>query len=255
MSALQAALKLYSECGLRTVRALGRSLPALLALALYSIIIVALSSLMRPLGLAGGFVVGLFHAGCAGSYLYLVDEVICEDRKLGFSDLTDSAGPYLWEVISVLFIFWIAEMILQVLGLGGLTLALVLVAFLLFNAIPEVLYQTRARSTEALASSTNFIKQNWPEWFAPQVLLILVLAPMLHSSVLNLLRMFGPFFGFLEVTAPLALEFFAGRANIVVLAWSAMAVVTVHSMMLFRGYLYAELSKGSRRTRAWKSQF
>ncbi len=255
MPPLSSALKLYLECGRKTVRALGRSLPALLALGLYSVIIVALSSLVAPLGLVGGFAVGLFHAGCAGSYLYLVDEVVCRDRKLGFSDLTDSAGPYLWEVISVLFIFWIAEMVLQALGLDGLTLALVLVAFLLFNAVPEVLYQTRSRSTEALASSTSFIKQNWPEWFVPQVVLILVLAPLLHASALNLLRMFGPFFGFLDVTAPLALEFFAGRANPVLLTWSAFAVVTVHTMMLFRGFLYAELATGSRRTRAWKARF
>jgi hypothetical protein len=255
MSPLKAALKLYSDCGARTVRALGRSLPALLALTLYSIILVALTSLMRPLGFAGGFVIGLFHAGCAGSYLYLVDEVVCGDRRLGLSDLTDSAGPYLWEVISVLFIFWIADMVLAMLGLSGLTLALVLVAFLLFNAVPEVLYQTRARSTEALGSSTSFIKQNWPEWFAPQILLILILAPMLHTQSFTLLRMFGPFFGFLDIGDPLASAFFAGGASAVLVAWTAMAVVIVHTMMLLRGFLFAELSKGSRRTRAWKSQF
>jgi len=248
-------MKLYAECTAKVFRALGRSLPAVLALALYSVILIAMASLMRPLGFAGGFVVGLFHAGCAGSYLYLVDEVVSGDRTLGFSDLTDSAGPYLWEVISVLFIFWIAEMVVGVLGLDGLTLALVLVAFILFNAVPEILYQTRNRSTEALASSTSFIKQNWPEWFGPQVVLILLLAPMLHTPFLNLLRMFGPFFGFIDVTAPLALHLFDGNVNIVMIAWSAMAVVTVHSMMLFRGFLFAELSKGSRRTRAWKSQF
>ncbi|MEE2750780.1 MAG: hypothetical protein VX519_05075 [Myxococcota bacterium] len=255
MNSLSSALKLYMDCGRKTVRALGRSLPAVGALALYSVIIVALSSLVAPLGLVGGFAVGLFHAGCAGSYLYLIDEVVCRDRSLGFSDLTDSAGPYLWEVISVLFIFWIAELVLQLLGLEGLTLALVLVAFMLFNAVPEVLYQSRALSTEALSSSTRFIRENWPEWFGPQVLLIVVLAPLLNASALHLLRMFGPFFGFLDVTAPLALELFAGRANTILLTWSAFAVITVHSMMLFRGFLYAELSTGSRRTRAWKARF
>ena len=169
-------------------------------------------------------------------------------------DVTDSVGPYLWEVISVLFLFWIASLVLNMLHLGSLTVILVVVAFLIFNPIPEVLYQSRARSVDALTRSISFIKENWPEWFVPQLLMILLMAPLLHGGPMLLFTMFGPFFGFLDVGRLLAQAFFGGVASTNTLIWTATAVVLVHTMMLFRGFLYAELSQGSRRTRAWKSQ-
>ncbi len=254
MPAVKAALQLYAVCGRKTLGALFASAPALLALVVYGVVLVALHQLLGRFGFAGGLAIGLAHAACAGSYLFLVEELVRGSGRLNFTDVTDSVGPYLWDVISVLFLFWIAQLLLGALGLPGLSAVLVLAAFVAFNPVPEVIYQSRSRSMEALGRSAGFIREAWPEWFAPQIVLLFLVAPLLHGGDMLLFRMFGPFFGFLDVGRPLAQAFFGGFAHGGMLVWTATSVVLVHTMMLFRGFLYRELSCGSRRTRAWKAR-
>jgi hypothetical protein len=217
------------------------------------VVLVALHQLLGRFGFPGGLAIGLAHAACAGSYLFLMEELVLGSGRVDLTDVTDSVGPYLWDVISVLFLFWIAELLLGALGLRGLSAVLVLAAFVAFNPVPEVIYQSRSRSMEALGRSAGFIREAWPEWFAPQIVLLFLVAPLLHGGELLLFRMFGPFFGFLDVGRPLAQAFFGGFAHSGMLIWTTISVVLVHTMMLFRGFLYRELSSGSRRTRAWKA--
>jgi hypothetical protein len=109
-------------------------------------------------------------------------------------------------------------------------LAIVGVAiFVLFNAVPELIYQSRAASVQLLAASVRFVQENWIEWFIPNILFGVVyylsyeLVPVSPESVLGIVLELGRSF----------LLFY---------------------MMVFRGYLFQGLQSGSRRTRIFRSR-
>ncbi len=259
MSPLKTHLQLYRECGAKAFSALPRSAPAVLALVVYATFLSAVGQLLAPAGFAGGLLVGLAHAACVGSYLHMVQEVVQHRRgRVRFSDIQDTVGVYLWDVISVLFIFWIVGFFLSF--TGPLALIWYLAASICFNPAPELIYAGRSRSVELLKDAWRFVARHPLGWFAPNVALLALLGSLLPGfGGVWLFQATGPFFGFIDLGSLLLLGLTIDHLTSpdlhVLLAVSRMlgGLVVVHWLMLFRGLLFLELSTKSTRSRAWKA--
>ena len=262
MNALRATFRLYGRCLADAARDMPRSWPAMIALVVYSALLIAIGHLLAALGMApgasfaAGFVVALVHAGCVGSYLCLVETCVIQKQRVRFGEIQESFGTYLWEVISILFLFFIAELVvLAMLRAFTLWAVLMVVATVAFNPAPELIYQGRARGMELLREAAVFVRRAGLEWFAPQLLLVGALLFWQPALWAFAAKAFGPFFGFLEA-GDLFFASVMGRAptplEIGLLVGS---VLVTHFVMLFRGHLYQGLDTGGRRARAWREKF
>lgn len=255
MKTLTATARLIGGAMLDAAKALPRSWPAALGLATYSVLVLAASILLAPLGFAGGLLVGLVHAAAIGSYLYLVEVAISQRRPMAFTEIQESFGTYLWDVISVLWIFFLAQLVVVwVLQLDTVWLALMLVSFFAFNPAPELIYQGNSRGLELLKDAARFVRRSWLEWFPAQVAILLGLGLALPQHRGFLLQAFGPSFGFLDVGGLFFTQLMSRAPSWQEVAGFAGAVAAVHWFMLFRGYLFKATGRGGRRLREWQER-
>jgi len=103
--------------------------------------------------------------------------------------------------------------------------------YIILNAVPELIYQSRASGVELLVASYHFIIENWPEWFAPNI--IITFAGWALMQALN----------------PLA-SVLAAPLHIVVIASPIGFFLTY--LMMFRGLLFSELNGSNRRARIYR---
>ncbi len=250
MLLVRATLQVYRDAGLDAVRATARSAWALILLLLLFPLLTVASLALSPLGVAGGFVVGLLNAACAGTYLATLQDALDERRSLSLSAIRQNLGRYTFDVIGVAFPIWIASMIVGFLIPPAVSWIFPLAVGVVFNVAPEHIGRSRSAGVEVLRESAYWLKDNAPEWFVPQLFLVIPLLAMRPSSAGTILSMFGPLFGFVNAGA---LAIGAGAGPI---GWAiGLALVAfVHATMLFRGALYQRLGRGGRRQRAWKAR-
>ena len=244
-------VRLYGRTAALAARRALRAWPVAFSLVLYAAILLGAGQLVAPLGRVGGFVLGLVVAACLSSYLHLVSHAVAGSR-IRFEDLRKSFGARLWDVISVLFVFWIINLVLTyviapaagpkahvVLALAGVAMAV------FFNPVPELIYQGQSRSLQLVLDAARFISRHGLEWLIPNVLFVLaLLAPV------GLLRG-PPGQVVLAVTGILSpdsegMGLFAVFANAPHLLQLPM-LLFVHWVMVFRGILFGELATGGSR--------
>jgi hypothetical protein len=294
MSALSGTFMLFVDAAREALTAFGRTWLAMLALVAGNFALLAAIMLISPLPagiqFVAGFGIALLLAGAVGWYLALVSVGVVGRRKLRLTDMRGALGHYLWDVIGIMFLFWIASLVLgftvgaqEVIPLGGIELrgpwivaVLFAIANVLFNPAPEMVYQEHARSTELLSQALQFMQQNWPEWLVAHAIAMVVLvsmsvgvwgAPMSQEAVMAELDVFGPQFGFIFVGAKavgltgLGLFGLSDPGGALSVSSSAVRIgagigllAFTHYWMLFRGVLYSKLRGSSRRARAWQSR-
>lgn len=221
-------LRVYGECALQTFKALGRSLWTLLLPIAYLAVVAPLTALLAPLRFVGGFLLALAMAALAASLLYVVSELV-RGGPVRLREMPQSARPYFWPIMNVAFVFWIADFFLRpVLAQApsgeAILIALYATLFVLFNAVPEVIYQKgEFGGLAAMTASVKFIEEHWIEWLFPNV--ALGAAFWFGLSALQAV----PLGAFLEPIAFGAL-----------LLWA----------LVFRGYLFEALDRSGARQRA-----
>jgi hypothetical protein len=227
--------RLYLDCARRTLGSVAKSpwtllLPMGLFLALqYAEILVA------PFGMLGGFIVGAILAALGSCYLYFLGELVA-NANVKPAEFGKSIGAYFWSVANVLFVYWIASFVLNaVLGAAQRTraadVALRLVALVLLNAVPEVIYRNHTYGGLAtIQRAIQFLQANWLEWGLPNLLLLGAL--------------------WLLLTGGVGLVMGLGMLGLVVL--SIVVGGLFHLVMVFRGHLYAELDGTSHRQRMFR---
>ena len=227
MEGLLITLKIYRHVCLRAATLAARNWPVLATIFIYLAILKIAGNLSARLGIAGGFIFSLVFAACLGSFLYLV-EMIVRTYKVSLNDFRNSFGQYLWEVVGVLFIFWIlgliAPAILQLPQGEVILLFLRLAIFVLFNAVPELIYMGHYSPVALLAESYQFIAENWIEWF-PATLIAAVII-----GVIILLPARG----------------------LAVYLQNAALGLALYFTMIMRGLLFLELHGSTHRGRAFK---
>jgi hypothetical protein len=225
---LGATLALYQRTFTRGVALTLRNWTVLGTVFVYSFVMTVAVILGSMLGLLGGFLVSLVWAACVGSFLSLV-ETIVRTSRVSLDDFRRSFGAYLWEVVGVIFVFWIlfalAGPALSSLPQGPvILLSLHLVIFVFFNAVPELIYLGHSSTLDLLRESYTFIGDNWIEWFPPTLAMVGIIVSVARP----------PLGG--------------------VLGWAQTAAVAllIYLAMVVRGLLFLELHGSSRRARAFR---
>ena len=190
-------------------------------------IVRVLQVLLSPLGFISGFILGFIAIMFFGAYLYGVGQSIERRNSLGFGILRESMGHHLWDVMGVAFLHWMLSLAFQYGNLPNSVAVVVgIVGFILFNPWTEVIHSERVEgSMDTLVRAFRFMSSNGPEWIIPHIVIFALMG------------------GVTMVPGSLS--------GILVLG----SGIVLHPLMVFRGVLYRKLARGSRRSRAWRSQF
>ncbi len=228
--------RLYWECLRKAILGIRKSpwtllLPIALLLA-FRLIGMLLYSLPFGLGFVGGILMVFVLAALISCYLYFAGEVVSQSR-VRVSEFGRSIGSYLWSVVNLLFVLWVASFLLGLLfrtNAGAYLLfeqLLTLASLILLNPAPEVIYLRGTYGGLATVQrSVAFVQQNWIEWFVANLPLAYFgysIRPWLAQPDL---------LGLLLVAIPVGALF--------------------HLAMVFRGHLFLELDRSSHRQRMFR---
>ena len=235
MKILQVTLWMYATALERSWQAVRKNWVVSFAPVVFGIILAVVGTLVAPLGIIGGFVYSLVSAACASSGLYLIKNLV-DSGKANFNDFLNGFTVYIWDVITISFILWIpmrlAAMGLESVPNGGLIyFLLTLGLYILLNAVPELIYQSRTSGLELIGASYNFIVENWLEWLIPNI--------MFAVGGYFLLDLFGS----LIFGLPIYLELFL---------YAFILGLGLAYFMTFRGFLFNELYGTTRRSRVYR---
>jgi hypothetical protein len=248
-------LLLFRDVALLSMRRAVRAWPVALSFLIYALIMMAAGAVLAPMGMAGGLVLGLVVAACWSSYLELASQAVSGSKiRLSWGEFRRTFAARLWDVVSVMFAFWIISLLMgpALTGPQGERVAAVFglaVAFF-FNAVPEILYQGHSRSFGVLVASGRFMVANPVVWLLPNLafatLLLLPTGRLAVKQPAELLLVFGNTF-----SSPLGLvTMFAAWPT-----WTwPLVLFALHYMMVFRGILFRELASGSPRLRAFRAK-
>lgn len=229
-------LRLYGRCFLDAFAGLWKNPWTLLLPIAMMLALVLLGPLLAPLGIVGGFLLGISLTFLSSCYLYFLGGVVAK-HSVSVKELKTAFLAYFWSVMNLGFVLWIAE-----LGLGfalgknpnaaAFQAALGLLAAVLLNAAPEVIYlKGSVGGLETIQRSIRFLQENWIEWFLPNGLFI---AAVWYFPQLGI----DPF----SATSPRALLLGSGIAGGFV----------AHILMVFRGNLFQELEGSTHRQRMFR---
>jgi hypothetical protein len=234
-----------------------RAWPAALSLVIYAAILYAAAWFLIPLGLIGGLLLSLVAAACWSSYLTLISQAVVGSKiRLSWTDFKATFGVHFWDVVSVMFAFWVIGFLAASLLGGpngpGLAAILAVATAFFFNVVPELLYQGRSRSFALLMDSGRFMVAHPVVWMLPNLVFATVIlgvtGQLQVARPAELLLVFGGFFSS-PATAALLVAQLPPWAFPLVLAG-------IHYAMVFRGILFSELDRGADnpRLRAFRAQ-
>ncbi|MBM4260969.1 MAG: hypothetical protein FJ145_05935 [Deltaproteobacteria bacterium] len=235
MQILQITLWLYGTALKKSLECVRKNWVVSFAPVAYGIVMSAVGMIAWRLGFLGGFLIGLAAQACISSGLHLIGNMI-QQGKADFDDFIKGFTVYLWELLGIAFILWIpmrlAAMALAGVPNGGLIYLMLQIAVYVFlNPVPELVYQSRTSGLGLLSASYKFIGENWIEWFIPNVILLIGGYFLWNLVSALLLGMPGILATFIEL-------FVLGLA--------------LTYIMLFRGFLFAELYGSTRRSREYR---
>ena len=264
-SFFQATGRLYYQALFASIQSFSRAwilIPVLLAFALGLILV---RSLIPPLGMIGGFILGALNALVIGATLSLTEQAVLGARRVSWPDVPRSMGQYFWDVISVGFMVWFPLLFLEM-GLQTnpyqplIGTAVFFLIFVLLNPVPEVIYQSRSGSAlEVVRESYEFIVENWIEWFLP---VAVAFAPFGLTFFFQMSSQAGRRGGldfWHLITLPFTvlsewLSYLGMSSDISFLVGLVLTPIMTVLMLLFRGHLFAALHRTSRRQRMFQSR-
>ena len=237
METIKATLWIYRIAFTRSGQLVRENWAVVFAPLAYSVFLSVAGIFLIPLGLVGGLLLLLASNACMSSGLHLVENIL-DSRKANVNDFLKGFTVYLWEIVRISFILWIPVMLVSsVLAPSpnsDVILRLIWIAlYIILNAVPELIYQSRASGVEILVASYHFIIENWPEWFAPNI--IITFAGWV------LMQAFNPLAS--ALSAPLYIFVIASIIGFF-----------LTYLMIFRGLLFSDLNGSNRRSRVYRYQ-
>jgi hypothetical protein len=268
---VSATIQLYRQVFSATGRSLAKSWMAMAALIVFALLFLGVARIVGPLGIAGGFLLGIINALLVGATLRLIEQSLGGARSLRLTDVTESFGHYFWDVIGVGFVLWLPTMLLDM-GMQSnpygqfISSAFLLLVFILLNPAPEVIYQVRHNSPlDVFKTSYEFVLEHWIEWFLPFAILILpvVLSPSGLQEFFSLSGLAGRGAGlnfFQILMLPVAaiegwLSYVGIGSEVQGIMLLLLTPPVAMAILLFRGHLFAALHGSSRRQRLFSRQF
>jgi hypothetical protein len=238
LSVVIAYLRLYADCLRKTFRGIAKSPWALLLPVVLIWVYNTLGLLLGQIPLLGGFLIVFAMAAMGSSYLYFLGEIV-SDARVSLRELRVSVGKYFWSIMNLLFVLWIADLLLSPVFRSKpngplFNLIYVLALLILLNPVPEVICQRGTYGGLAsVQSSLAFIQENWIEWFIPNL-------PFMALGVIYWVPSLAIHLGIFPSLGPIPLlgEVILGAC--------------LHAAMVFRGHLFEALVGTSHRQRMYK---
>ncbi|WP_409228106.1 hypothetical protein [Gudongella sp. SC589] len=196
-------------------------------------------NLLAGLGILLGIIYALVESAIVSSYLFVLHNVVVYNR-FRWRDIKHGFTYYIRKVYGVLFIFYLANLILGFLSnlLGPMIVALIFIigigALVVLNPLPEALYVKDRDSLQTILYCVDFMKENWINWLFPNIILTLILY-LLTGGILN--GGLNPFRG---------LSFSVSISSIVLYLIGSAILSTA---MIYRGHLFKLLSTTTLRKR------
>jgi len=116
----------------------------------------------------------------------------------------------------------------------GINSLVTLIVLILLNALPETIYQKYYSSSESIKYAFDFFKENWLNWFIPNVVFFALLYAL---EGINFTSLFMPSINIL------------GGISLSEIVEYLISQVIFSFMMIYRGYLFQLLSTSTRRKR------
>ena len=215
----------------------------------YSVLNIILFSIIGVLfripvvGFFAGIITFIATSAMISNYFHLLYNIIKHGR-FNLQDFKDGFKAYLWKVYGVLFIGWLAgflfDMVLApilyrtVVSPGTLNFIISFLILILLNALPETIYQKFYSPWESIVYAFNYVKENWIEWFIPNIILIGILY-LTTGRLINDLFAINFSFGF-SLSLKSILLYIIGQ-------------ILFSFIMIYRGVLFEVLSTSTRRKR------
>lgn len=236
------------ESFFKTIKSLKKSWTIIFVGLIYAAISIVLTGVLNflligPLSIISGIISIIITSSLFSNYLYLLTNVI-KYGSVDFNDFKNGFTYYLRKIYSVIFIFYIARLLLTLVlrmfgPTGGTLMTLVtLGAFILLNALPETIYQKYYGPADTISYSFSFFTENVLNWGIPNLVFFGILYSLL-PNILGIIMMitFGAFPGFIQIIAFL------------------IAQLVFNFGMIYRGHLFNLLSTSTKRKREFMKKF
>jgi len=230
METIKATLWIYRIAFKRSAQLVRENWAVVFAPLAYIVFLSVAGIFLIPFGLVGGLLLLFASNACMSSGLHLLENIL-NSRKADFNDFLKGFTVYLWEIVRISFILWIPMMLVSSVLTPTPNGPIIIMFIQIALAVPELIYQSRASGVELLVASYHFIIENWPEWFAPNI--IITFAGWALMQALN----------------PLA-SVLATPLHMFVIASLIGFFLTY--LMIFRGLLFSELNGSNRRARIYR---
>ena len=241
---------MYADCLKSATHGTVRNWIVLPATAAMLFLFMVVAGAVAPLGLLGGFILGLLTCMCITQYYSWLIRTK-EGERIPWRSLLEFDAGLFQAVISAAFILWIIDFMVSSLlqGIEGarwfqgmVKLAIILV----FNPLAEVVYLRGDRDLAAFQRAYQFTLQHWIEWFIPYVLIFAPLCSLGGTeTALSVLSSTSALF-------PSSPALFALMLSFPSLLAAVLGAILVHWLMLFRGALFENLDTGNRRMRMFR---
>ncbi|SHJ85909.1 hypothetical protein SAMN02745975_03066 [Geosporobacter subterraneus DSM 17957] len=217
--------------------------PILFTGVVYSVIVLFLFRVAFMFWILAGIIVTAVQSALISNYLYLIENII-QYGKISIEDFKRGFTVYIWKVYGIMVVIWFVNYGLSLflspllrlqIGFVSFWSLIQLAAFILLNCLPEVIYQKHYMVGESFSYCVEFIKENWLDWFVPNILLG-VLFVILTGRVLTANFLIGN---------PLV------RLSIDGIVLYLAGQLFLSFVMIYRGLLFQLLSGSSRRKRAY----
>lgn len=213
---------------------------------LNTIMIILINTFLRGiLGILSGLAIAIVTASLISNYLYLLYNVINYD-SLKLQDFKDGFTYFLRKVYTIFFYGFILNILISLLSgvLGSyadvLSLIVNISILILLNPLPETLYIKVLNPMDSIAYSIDFMKENWVNWFIPNVIMLILLYLLTGNLISGI---FTTHISYIR----------SFRIIDIILYLIASAFLSF--IMIYRGHLYKLLSTSTRRKRMYMSKF
>jgi hypothetical protein len=255
----KATVSMYSRCAKEATQTLIKDWLLVVGSVVLFLGFSVAGALLAPLGLVGGMLIGLVGLAALTYYYAWLTELTRSPggqrrARLDKATLLEFDVNLFFVLISASFVLWVVDWIVGSLILGmnaGWVKVMLSVALIfLFNSLPETLYVHRSQSLSAFQDSFQFTLANWIEWYLPFLVLT---SPFLLLGI----EQFPLFFAMNSPLLPVAMVFQVPQlvfpSGLGVIA-ALMGVILANWFMLFRGFLFQELERGTRRQRIFAAR-
>jgi len=254
---VRATLGLYQRALVDSFALMLRHAWIVLLVPLYTVVLGLAEAAAASMGLLGGLLMYLAVAACLSSFLTVIGEAVANQR-VHAAGLGQTFSRYLWSIVTIVFIFWIIHLLLALIvsenpALMWLAVAVNTGIFIVFNAVPELIYQGQRDGLALLEDAVQFLRDNTVEWLIP---LAVMLAPLfavdLRAGFVAMANLGAT--NVLFWTIAMIDEWIPGSSDLQHLVATALASVVIVWIMLFRGLLFRSLWRSGRRQRVFEAR-